>query len=68
MKNENVFEDIKQEIINVIDYGQKKVLHHIRNPNKRRSSIIINGFNKEEKEIQVLFLIFIKIKLLFYFL
>ena len=51
LKDENLIDELKQEIITVIDHGQKKVLKQIMKPLKKRTSMFSSNYI--DKEIQV---------------
>jgi len=52
VKDENVIDEIKKEIINVIDHGQKKVLKQMMKPMCKMSTILTFSHSLD-KEIQV---------------
>jgi hypothetical protein len=58
IKDERMIDNLKHEIINVVDQGQKKVLKQIMRPNmKKRTSILLSGVF--DKEIQVFYNVFL---------
>jgi len=58
IKDERMIDNLKHEIINVVDQGQKKVLKQIMRPNmKKRTYILLSGVF--DKEIQVFYNVFL---------